>query len=272
MNLADFTVRASSLSSYADCPRRWLARQHATLAEEAGYRLRKIGRHIGAATGQATHQGALSGLRRRIATGSFDGEEMEDIAIRTLRDETTEEVIWDDRSPNLSVAERQVVRQIAVCRDQIVPVIDAEFVEPSWKGKHSSGLILSGHPDCVSYTKIGDIKTGLESNNGAQYGGYVLLSRVADELVQIEEIEESFVPRVKLTEPVLDVVPIAYDLEGCADLADRTLNKIANNLRDFYKDGPAVFLANTSSMLCSDKFCPAWGTRFCPESTLSKRG
>jgi len=265
------TVRASSLSSYADCPRRWMARQSHQLVQDAGYALNSIGRHIGAATGQATHQGSLSGLRARLKTGTFDPEAMDDVAISTLREETEGQVIWDDRSPNINTAEKQVIRQVHVFRDSVLPDDESEWIEPEWKGMHHTGLEVTGHPDLVKYDLLSDVKTGIESDNAAQYGCYVMLSWNAPEKPQLDHIHELFIPRTKITAPAPELDVIKYDLEGCVAIADATLTKIARALGEFEKEGRNAFLANTRSMLCSNTFCAAWGTSFCPESTLSKR-
>lgn len=271
--MTDFEVRASSVSNYPDCPRRWFARSQPELVTGAGYSLKSVGRHIGAATGQATHQGALSGLRRRIKKEAVDIEELEAVALVTLDAELQSgPVVWDDTSPNADVAEKQVLRQVRTCASQIVAVEQPEYIEPEWRARHAkTSLLVTGHPDMVSYRKLGDIKTGQESNNAAQYGAYGMLSSCAEEVVQIEEIEELYLPRVKMTAPPADVERIAYDLDGCMQLADRTLRNIARDLEAFEKDGAQAVTANTRSVLCSDKFCPCWGTSFCPESTLSKR-
>lgn len=265
-------VRASSLSGYVDCPRRWMARQHAGLVESAGYSLNRLGRHIGSATGQATHQGALSGVRERIKSGTFDAEAMDDIAVATLHEETTDhEVIWDDRTPNVSVAERQVLRQVAVYRESVLPTDETEFVEPAWEGDHHTGLRITGHPDQVSYRVLQDVKTGLQSFNAPQYGCYVMLSWVAPENVQVDRIEELFIPRTKITEAAPELERFEYELGLCVAVADRILVTIDRALKEFKNMGRSAFAANPQSMLCSNTFCPAWGTSFCPESTLVKR-
>jgi hypothetical protein len=62
-----------------------------------------------------------------------------------------------------------------------------------------------------------------------------------------------------------DVLSVEYDLETCEQQTEATIARIDLDLKAFTESGDRdAFLANPSSTLCSDRFCPAAGTNFCP--------
>jgi hypothetical protein len=50
----------------------------------------------------------------------------------------------------------------------------------------------------------------------------------------------------------------------CENVAMSLIRKLERDYKEFLETGdPNTFLANPASMLCSEKYCPAWGTGFC---------
>ncbi|MEI6283433.1 MAG: hypothetical protein WCP82_12085, partial [Alphaproteobacteria bacterium] len=55
-----------------------------------------------------------------------------------------------------------------------------------------------------------------------------------------------------------------YPVASCEQAARTVLNRIDIAVQAFKRAGDAwSFIPNPSSMLCADRFCPAWGTDFC---------
>jgi len=64
-------IHPSSLTEYADCPRRAAAKMLKKELQESGYNLRESNRVIGASVGTAVHTGAQYTLDYKIDTGTL---------------------------------------------------------------------------------------------------------------------------------------------------------------------------------------------------------
>jgi hypothetical protein len=263
----DITVRASSLSGYPDCPRRWAARHIRGRLAMYGYTVRSLPNSVGAAIGSGTHAACGNDLQHKIDTGDLPAFSVsEALGMHELETRITEEgVMWDAVSPTLSDAQLQVRRLARTYRVQVAERIKPISVERRLKARHKTGLILSGQQDVTvaDPSTLRDIKTGkTRGSNYGQYGSYTLLLKSHGR--PVERAIEDFIPRVAMSKPQPDILSVVYDVETCEQHADSVLRRLDRDIRAFDETGdPGVFVANPSSMLCSDRFCPAHGTDFC---------
>lgn len=260
------SIRASSLSSYPDCLRRTAARLFKEEIQEAGYVLKTTRTGIGAATGTGTHSGAGFILQAKIDTGEPGQiDDAVEVALESLRFEVEPGITWDQTSPNLNTAEKQVIRQLKSYKDHIVPLVDPISVEEALEAELEAGsnIWITGHTDTKENFRVRDLKTGvLRRANGPQYGGYSLLYRSTG--MEIRELIEDFIPRVSLKKEQPLPISYSYNVEEAERAAYSTIMHMIKALEAFrVSQDPWEWLANPMSMMCSDKFCPAWGTDFC---------
>lgn len=255
------TLRPSSLSSYMDCSRRAATKLFWREIHDAGFTLRSLSAGIGAATGTATHAGMGYMLREKMLTGELGNEtEQDQRALASLSEQTAPGVTYDTTSPNMNTAQAQVLRQVRSYRQFVAPGLEPIAVEQRYEAE-TGGVILSGQPDVAS-DGVHDLKTGKLRANHPQYGCYSLLLRTHG--IEVQRIIEDFVPRVAISKPQPEPQQIVYDVTICENLAVSLLGKLERDYREFMETGnPNSFLANPSSMLCSDKYCGAHGTDFC---------
>lgn len=271
------TVHCSSTPQAPDCERRWAARNIAPEIEAAGYKLRQTLKHIGAAIGQATHAGIAHIMKKRIETGLWSVRttrrghreiEADDVSLTTFVKEMQDSpIIWDDVTADPLTAEKQILRQVRSYGQFAMGRFIPAMVETRKEAKHPSGLIASGKTDIVvaQPAKLIDVKSGRHQRaNGAQYGGYSRILRAHGN--PVDALEEHYLERAPLRKEQPEPIIISLDL-GVAERAfDRIMFRIASCLKDWRKTGdPGAFIANPQSMLCNEKFCPAWGTNWCHE-------
>lgn len=264
-------IRASSLPSYMDCPRRGAAKLFRKEIEGQGYDLSEARQSIGAATGQGCHSSVGYMLEQKIETGDLGNKsEADDRAIGSLRQECENGVVFDQITPNMNTAEKQVLRQTAVYRLDLAPKVEPVSVEEYFEGNitfrapdgREVEVTLTGHVDAREVSRIRDLKTGRHRQNIAQYGGYSLLARSRGH--DITELVEDFVPRTSIKRPQGAPEPHVYDVGKGEQTAYQLLKRMALDLDQFRQDAdPWAFMPNPMSMMCSDKYCPAWGTEFC---------
>lgn len=271
-------VRASSLSDWTDCPRRAATRTFGKLIVTLGYELRTILGHPGAAIGVGVHAAAATMLRAKAETGELPPVSVtDDAGIEALRERIADGVVFDRQIANLNDAEKQVRRMSNTYRYDIAPQVNPIHVEERFEAPvpyTRYPLILSGQADTVAREPelVRDLKTGRRSAHRPQLGAYGLLSRTMG--LDIKGVAEDFIPRVSLKQPQPDAETYHHDLAGCEQAAvavlkhmDATLDTFLNgdDERHIQVGEPWAFPANPKSMLCSEKFCSAWGTEFCHE-------
>lgn len=258
-------IRASSLPSYADCARRSAARLFRREIEDAGYQLRTTANGIGAAIGTATHAGAHVALHERIQRGELAPADVaEDAAITDLRGRFAEGVEWDAVSPKPNTAEKQVVRQLRMWRQMVAPQFVPEHVEVRLEADLAPGVVASGQVDVATGGRtIRDLKTGrMQRANGAQYGMYSLLWQAHGH--QIDVLIEDYVPRAPISKFQPPAISTAVDIADAEAAATTLAKRMVADLTAFRATGdPWSFVANPASMLCGERWCPGWGTRWC---------
>ena len=164
-------IRASALSGYPDCPRRTAARLFRDEIEDAGFRLRRTPRGIGAAIGTAVHEAARTTLGnvargRRLPAASVAQE----CAAAALGDELGRgEVIFDIMTRSRREAFGQVTRMTGAFHRVIAPQVRPILVEEQLEATIGPGLVLSGQPDTVAREpgRIRDLKSGARASPGS---------------------------------------------------------------------------------------------------------
>jgi hypothetical protein len=276
-------IRCSALTGWPDCPRRGAARLFWREIEAAGYRLRHTARSIGALIGTSVHRAAAVALGEKAYSGSLPPESVvTDAAAETLHDgfKSGEAIAYDSGprgvTSNRQQAERQTLGMSQAYHRQIAPQVEPIMSEQRLEAEIEPGLILSGQPDiiCREPAAVRDLKTGVRpgGTHAGQIGGYALLAHSND--IDIEVAAVDFIQRVPAHKPQPDPVTKPVLVQLAESTAASVIKHIAGDLQTFrHGDAerriapgdPAAFLANPNSMLCGEKWCPAWGTEFCHE-------
>lgn len=260
------SIRASSLPEYSDCARRAAAKQFSAEITAAGYELKNIPKMIGAAIGTGAHASFQYTLQTKIDEDSLGFNDIaEQKAIAALEKEMDEGVRFDDMVPTRKLAEEQVLRLSKTIRTQVAPRINPVKVELELKAEYR-GFLITGHIDVLEPTDIGDLKTGkFMRQNLPQYGCYsMLLGSV--HYGELKSIKEAYIPTVPLTKPTPAVQYNVYDINQAEVYAHNVLDYMIDDYTRFMEKGDRfVFRANPQSILCSPKYCKAYGTNFCKE-------
>lgn len=262
------SIRASSLSTFLDCQRRWAANALPDLVRAAGFELRQVGRAVGGIIGTAMHAGMKHALTPVVDGGGMTKHsEVRDFAQAALSDGLADvgAVIYDQSTGTASDAQLQVEAGTRILYGQVYGRLRPTALERELKAEHPTGGLVTGHPDVDEPEDIYDLKGGRrQAANGVQYGAYNLLRRsMGDDPKRITEIFQQRVPIRQLHNPPAPVL-IPYDVGEAEALARQTIDQAMAAALTFEGQGqPLAFLPNPGSMLCSDKYCPAWGTAFC---------
>lgn len=273
--MTDF-IRASSLPGYSDCARRAATRLFRRDIEAAGYVLAETPRGIGATIGTSVHAAAALTLTEKARTGSpAPLSTVTDCAVETYRETAREGVMFDRETPATPDAERQVVAMAGAYQRVLAPQIEPLAVEERLEAETPFGLILTGQSDVLAREpgRLRDLKTGKKRGNyKQQIGAYSLLSKSHG--FDVQSVAEDFLQRVSAKKPQPDPVTFPHDLAAAETAAFSTLRHIADDIKVFREGDPErgvlpgdpwAFQANPSSILCSPKFCPAFGTDWCRE-------
>ncbi len=231
-----------------------------------GYRLRSPMSHAGAAVGIGAHRAIAEGCTANIMSGDWPtGRAIADIAAEVTGTILRGEARYDDSTPNRGAAQSQARRIGLSFIEDIAPVIKPLEVETHLKGTLASGARLSGHTDIGEEGGLDDIKTGVTAGTfGAQIGGYLALRKLHGRA--IGWAREIHIPRTNLRKEQPKARVIDHDPEVALKSAAAIVKAIERDLAEFRRTGdPYAFPANPSSILCSEKYCPAYGTDFCKE-------
>lgn len=251
---------------WPDCKRRQAARMFPIQIAEHGYKLREIESSVGAAVGTGTHAAVAMCLEYKMSRGAVGSNQTEDEqkGISELEERIKQGVRWDPTTPNLNTGTKQVIRQYRAYRLHMAPKVFPNAIETRIECNTRRGNVLSGMPDLAD-GGVRDLKTGTVSrSNMAQLGTYSLLRRSKGHPVQ--GLFEDFVRRVDVDKEQPAPVSMEYD----RDVAERVAASIIADIETTYERFTATgdnlaFMANPNTMLCGEKWCPAWGTTFCQE-------
>lgn len=270
---AEIIARPSSLPMWGDCARRSAARLFRPLIEAAGYQLRTLEHHVGASVGTGVHRSAAVSLEAKMTTGELGSEDDAISAgIADFNEQVAEGVIWDPTTSTKNDGQKQIARMAKTYRAKVAPKIDPISVERRLEARVSERMVLSGQSDvlCREPDAIRDLKTGkVQRANGSQYGAYSLIQRSHGE-GSVSRLIEDYIRRSSLRNPQPEPESLEYDVRAAENEAREILRDIERSLAEFERrlssgDLPpeGAFMANPQSMLCSDKYCAAWGTNFC---------
>lgn len=257
-------IRCSSLTSYPDCALRTAASSFPKLFEEAGYKLNQRGAGIAATVGTSSHAGVEHSLITKLKTGTpakvSDCIDAGVAEFEALQKE--EEIEFDDKTPSVDDAKRQIGEISKAHYNFILPEIKPFLVEERMYADLGDGFVLSGQADVLTIDPhCRDLKTGLNKNYMAQTGGYSILSRSNG--TPVSRIMLDYVPRARRGAPVQPYT-VELDRIDCETSAINVIKKMKSDYTNFTESGnPESFFANPCSMLCSDKFCPVYGTKLC---------
>lgn len=260
------TIRASSTSSWADCPRRGAARIFPAVLREMGYEFSQSISPVGAAIGTATHAAVAHTMQEKATTGHCANEtETEQRGLESLSEEIGKGVRWDQISANLNTAQKQVLRQYRTYRCNLADTINPVSVERRITIETRRGNKLSGAMDLAD-AGIRDLKTGVQQRvNVAQYGVYSMLRRSEGDTPAY--LCEDYIRRVAITKEQPLPVVVQYKREFAERVAASIINDIETKFEIFQQtQDPMTFLANPASQLCSERYCPCYRSAWCPES------
>lgn len=261
----EYVIRASATATWSDCPRRSAARAYRGLVQSAGFALSgNRARHVGAVVGTGVHMGARVMLVEKLVHDRLPPESVYiDAAVETVREEARPGVVYDETTRTLNVAEQQAIRAARSYREHVAPEVEPVAVEERIYMPVGRRFVVTGQPDCAVPRGIRDIKGGAQSRmSGPQYGLYSMLRRFKG--FETLEVIEDWLPRVSLNKDQPLPQAIRYEITVAERSAVAVTNEIMREVDAFLKTGdPYAFPSNPNSVLCSAKFCPAHGTKFC---------
>lgn len=273
--MPDELIRASSLPTWSDCPRRWAATQRKRLLAAAGYDLAQRPPSVGAHVGTASHAGVARGWQGIQESGLWTpDDECDDTAVEALRAaEERDGVSWDRTTPDRDAAQSAARKIIRAYKADIPRERQPALIEAAMRARIKPGWVLEGHCDLFTEPDqaLEDLKTGVRVPAPlAQLGGYNLL--IVANGRRVDRNRMTWVRRVGKKTEQPPPMTVAYDVSLATRTARSVLVDITTTTDRFLRDGdPFHYRANLGSVLCGPKYCPAFHTRFCPES-LSKQG
>ena len=232
---------------------------------EAGYSLREIASSVGASVGTATHTAVASCMTTKMNTGELGNQtEDEQRGVASLEEQIGYGVSWDPTTPNLSTGQKQVIRQYRAYRSTVADRVRPTAIEYRLESRTKRGNVLSGQPDMVA-GGVRDLKTGVVQRVGlAQLGSYSLLVRAAG--AEVDSLIEDYVQRVAVDKEQPVPVEISYPVRLAERVASHIIADVEEKYQRFVDTGDnLVFQANPASVLCSDRWCPCFGSTFCQE-------
>jgi hypothetical protein len=228
-----------------------------------GFDLRQLPASIGATLGTGAHAGAQFIMDTKIDSDTIPPVSQSiDASIEQFREEIQDGVQFDDSTPNLNEAEKQISRIVSIYSNEVAPRLQPKFTEKKRAAKVADLYQLEGRLDLETVDLcLRDLKTGARTPVcEAQFGGYSLLKKTEDG-VSFQTAVMDHIPRKTRGAPWIQHV---YDPIKCEKIASEMIQHITGNIDDFLATGNEwAFMANPMSMMCSDRYCPAWGTNFC---------
>ncbi len=256
-------IRCSMLPGWVDCARRATAKQYSRMVEGHGFTLRKLLSPVAASIGTAVHTAVAKVLEAKRDGLTPDIES----AIEAGRAEFKEDIrggcILDATTPNTQDAYTQIER-LTKAFLPLVADIEPVLIEEQFKANLDPGWMLTGKIDLYTAAfALDDLKTGaLPRPYIQQAGGYVLLCESHGK--RIKTVGTTFVQRVRTNEPQPAPVSHVFPLESARNSAWAAIQEIMPDVGKFATTGDLWLIrANPMSMMCTEKYCPAWGTDFC---------
>jgi hypothetical protein len=260
-------IRSSMLPRAMDCMRAAAAVQFKAEILAAGYTLKEREPSVGSIIGSAAHVGSELAIGEYLNTGNYGkATDCIDKSISYLQSKIYNGVIWDSATGSKNEAEQQTKQMVNAYCIQIAPqIIPLTMPEKQMSAKIGDDIIFTGKNDIETIESyLRDTKTGSKIKSyHAQLGGYSLLRKA---LVKNEtaKLFVDYMPRVSIKKPYPGTSIIEYDVTICERMAYDTILKIADSVRQFRDTSDYnAFPCNPASILCSAKYCTAYGTDFC---------
>jgi len=261
-------LRVSSLADWHDCSRRSAARTFRKRLEADGYEFIRTANSVGGCIGTGVHSGIAYALKQKMSRDDIKIKDMVEYGIESFREATDDGVDYDATTKTPNEADKQIKSMIKVYYHYILPKIDPVEVEVRMDAQIDETMTLSGQPDVLEINAVRDLKTGKSGETyHAQLGGYILLAKANKKPVNIKTAIVDWLPRARLSNPQPEPVELEYSAELCVAEAKAVIKDVQRQLAGYNQtENPAAFPNNTSSILCSPKFCPAYGTDWCAVS------
>jgi hypothetical protein len=277
-------IRASSLSSYWDCPRRGAVRLFRKKVQDSGFELRTAGSSIAAHIGTAVHKAIAELLRLKQQFGDITRHEIDLATEKAVRCGSPEEkceclsclvnigTIWDKTTPHFATAEAQIramLEAYAPGLESIEPrIIEHKFeYEVSPLGEQAIPILLTGTIDLYdAFAALWDHKTGSNLPSAhPQAGAYIMLLELHD--YPVERFILNYCKREGIRKTEAGLPPplqLILDIEECTSAAWSALAGIQRHFEDYLETGdPWAFPANPQSRTCTAKYCTAFDTEWC---------
>lgn len=266
MTLSDVTLHVSTLAKWNDCPRREAAKTIYKALRDMGYEFRSTRHGVGAAIGTGVHAGASHLLREKKEERTAPLKDVEEVAIVRYREATEDGAEYDTITGSGNDAEKQILSLSGAYYHGVAPHIIPVSIEEKMEAV-ARDITISGTPDVVTAAAIHDTKTSKSGETyHAQLGGYSLQWQAAGN-PQLPDMVVDWLPRVSVKKPQPVPVSYTYPAALCEAEARAVMRTAHAQIEAFIEtQEPGAFPCNTSSMLCSPKYCTGYGTDWCPVS------
>jgi hypothetical protein len=264
-------IRASMIPSYPDCCRRSAAKSWRKKFTALGYELRELPPSVGAAAGTAVHLSTAEMDRALWRGETANIDQAVELAITKFSKEIETGCIWDETTPNHNVAQIQI-RRMTMAYVPRMPFTMADGQpaveiggEMGLRANAGDGWFVTGHPDLIDESRfVRDKKTGaLVRPYHGQLGAYSLLVRSNGVCIPAG-VGMDYIPRTARTKDQKPMLVTEYPVAACERCAMGVIKKIKADMKLFDESGDLeAFSANQMSMMCTSKYCPAFGTDFC---------
>jgi len=263
-DLSKIKIRASQTASWTDCPRRGAAKAYREMLKQAGFELPDYAysvRFVASCLGTAVHTGAALALQNKIDGKETSLDDMTDSALKDFEVAKEDGLAFDTVTASPTEANTQIK---AICKayyHSILPNVQPISVEQSLSAILKDGTEITSHSDVLEIDSVRDLKTGKDPMSyHAQLGCYSLLAK-ANQICEPKQLIIDWLPRSKnFVEPKSFV----FNVDICEQEAKSAIQQIVSQVSAFMASGdPCSFPASPMSNLCSERFCPAFGTGFC---------
>lgn len=270
-----FTIRASSLPSFADCELRWAGENFEVISKAAtaanGGESKRV-RGIGSIIGISNHFGALAMLKDMRETGKprLEAGVRNAIAYFTgeMEDRSTVEI--DDITKNLDHGVRQITKMMEAFYYTYAIGSAPALLEHELFMPINDYLRVGGKLDNIQENwKVPDYKFGRDlSSYHSQKGAYLAL--VAYNFAKAMGLQSELIwtPRVgvDVEQPSTKIIPLDY--EACTEAFWYQVFAIRDRLQKWHSTKSPkywFFNRNADSKYCKKKYCRLWGTTICDQ-------
>lgn len=265
-DLSKVIIRPSSLADASDCARRNAAANFKNDIKAAGFTLRERMGIISAKLGTAAHHGIAELLRKKQAGQKEEFKDVLASSIDNFEKGIKDGVETDDTTPNADTGIKQLANILRVYAISILPKIQPKLIEHKVTYPLGDNYFLEGTLDAYDHSDwLHDVKTGgTDKNHILQMGSYTLGLREQGEDPQGAQAD--WIKRTPLSAKAGQAPAKyeTYDVDKAAIAAFAYAHRIKADHRHFLETGNEwSFMPSPDSNLCSEKYCPAWGTNFC---------